>query len=116
MRIVGQYYFNDPDKAISSRYSAELEEIKTVITTVNAADYRSKLSKEKTMPGRVLYSPVALNKAFRSAFSALGWKNVRVKSDYSVEYYVGGYLPPAATKGAFRDMDFVKNKLGVEVQ
>jgi len=116
MRIVGRYYFNDPDKTISAQYAPELSEISAAVSAVNAADYLTKVSKEKTMPGRMLYSPTALNKAFRSAFTALGWKNVRVKSDYSVQYYIDGYLPPATAKGAFRDMDFVKNNLGVEVQ
>lgn len=116
MRIVGRYYFNDSQKTISAQYAPELEEISAAISAVNAADYLTKVSKEKTMTGRMLYSPTALNKGFRAAFTGLGWKNVRVKSDYSVEYYIDGYLPPSKTRGAFRDMDFVKNKLGVEVQ
>jgi hypothetical protein len=116
MRIVGMYHFNDSDKVIDSTYASEIAEIQSVISSVNASDYMTKVSKEKTMAGRMLYSPVALNGAFKIAFGKLGWKNVRVKSDYTTKYYVEDYKPTTTTRGAFRDMDFVKNKLGVEVQ
>lgn len=116
MRIVGEFHFNDEDRIIDSQYASELAEIRSVVDSINAADYLTKVSKEKTMQGRVLYSPIALNKAFHSAFTILGWKNKRVLSEYSTEYYIDGYKPLSITKGAFRDMDFVKNKLGVEVQ
>ena len=39
-----------------------------------------------------------------------------MKCDYPTEYYVAGYQPKPLRKGAFREMDFVKQKLGVEVQ
>lgn len=116
MRIVGKYHFNDPKKTIESRYKAELEEIRQVISLVNASDHLLKESKEKTMMGRLLYSPSRLNKAFSTAFRELGWTNQRVPSIYSTEYYLDDYVPISKTREAFRDMDFVKNKLGVEVQ
>jgi len=110
------YYFNDEDRIIDPQYASELAEIRTVVASINASDYLTKISQEKTMRGRVLYSPIAMNRAFHEAFTLLGWKNHRVLSEYPTEYYVDGYKPPSITKGAFRDMDFVKNKLGVEVQ
>jgi hypothetical protein len=39
-----------------------------------------------------------------------------VACDYSVDFYEKGYNPKKLNKGAFREMDFVKEKLGVEVQ
>ena len=116
MRIVGKYHFNDPEKIIESRYAAEIENVKQVVSYVNAADHLLKESKEKTMKGRLLYSPSRLNRAFGEAFRELGWINQRVPSLYSTEYYLDGYIPAPVSKRSFRDMDFVKNKLGVEVQ
>ena len=116
MRITGRHYYNGPDHSINDQHASELSEIITAIYAVNAADYRIQLSKEKTMEGRVLYSSTALHKAFRSAFAVLGWKNIRVQPDDSVQYYIGGYLPPATKRRAIRDMDFVKNRLVVQVQ
>jgi hypothetical protein len=39
-----------------------------------------------------------------------------VKCDYPTKYYRKGYDPKPLRKGAFREMDFVKDKLGVEIQ
>jgi hypothetical protein len=50
------------------------------------------------------------------AFLKLGWEKKRVHCEYPTQYYVEGYQMPQVSKGAFREMDFIKNKLGVEVQ
>jgi hypothetical protein len=39
-----------------------------------------------------------------------------VNCDYPTHYYTKDYKPKNLSKGAFREMDFVKGKLGVEVQ
>jgi hypothetical protein len=83
---------------------------------VDAALARTKVSKEKTMPGQMLYSPVALNAAFEAQLYPKGWKNLKVDCDYPTEHYLEDYEHRVTIKGAFRDMDFVKDKLGVEVQ
>ena len=41
---------------------------------------------------------------------------VRVPCEYSTSYYSMGYDPKRLRAGAFREMDFVKDWLGVEVQ
>lgn len=65
----------------------------------------------------MLFSPTELNQAFKAGFSESGWKPVRVTCNYSDEYYVEGYEPtPLKGPKPFREMDFVKQKLGVEVQ
>ena len=63
---------------ISSRHQEELKEIELIITEVNASRCKTKTSREKTMPGRKLYSPIALNKAFRKAFENRGWGKKRL--------------------------------------
>ena len=69
------------------------------------------------MAGKMLYSPVGLNKGFKQELFPLGWSNVKEQCQYSPAYYVDDYTPAIAKKVyPFRDMDFVKNKLGVEVQ
>ena len=68
------------------------------------------------MSGRILYNPKSLNAAFKNYLFPLGWKNSKVASTYSVDYYVGDYKSSASSKGAFREMDFVKNRVGVEIQ
>ena len=78
MRIAGVYPFNDGDKVINERYPHLVGEIESIIASVDASLYKIKASIEKTMPGRMLYSPVALNNAFKKEFSARGWKCQRV--------------------------------------
>jgi hypothetical protein len=39
-----------------------------------------------------------------------------VKCNYPTQFYTAGYQPKDLRKGAFREMDFVKQKLGLEVQ
>ena len=68
------------------------------------------------MAGRMLYSPIALNEEFKKYLNPKGWKNVKERCEYSTRYYVNNYKPEEKKIYPFRDMDFVKGKLGVEVQ
>ncbi len=116
MKIVGIYSFNGGAEAVQKKYAEELEEIKRILASVDAKKHKTKRSKEKTMRGKVLYSPRSLNKAISDDFLKLGWQKQRVYCDYPTQYYSEEYAPPPISKGAFREMDFIKNKLGVEVQ
>ncbi|GAB4471652.1 MAG: hypothetical protein Kow0088_05610 [Anaerolineales bacterium] len=116
MIIAGIYSFNWGEEIITSRYPTELGEVKQVIDAVDSTQCKTKTSREKTMPGRTLYSPRALNKAFTKEFGLRGWEKYKVQCDYPTEYYVSGFTPNSSSKGAFREMDFVKNRVGVEVQ
>jgi hypothetical protein len=116
MIVAGIYSFNGGKEVIQSQYAKELREIRQVIAAVDSAKHKTKVSKEKTMPGRVLYKPGSLNKAFREEFEERGWRKQKVPCEYPTDYYTRGYAPPASSKGAFREIDFIKNCLGVEVQ
>jgi len=124
MIIAGRYSFKRGIEEIEVRCPGLLREIEAVIAEVDSSEHFTKVSKEKTMPGKVLYSPTSLNKAFTRGFQAHGWRPVKVPCEYPTDCYVDGYRPPAGpiTKrrrsrpGEFREMDFVKDKFGVEVQ
>ncbi len=117
MRIAGIYSFNGGQEFVTERFPHELDELKKAIGSINAEDYKTKESEEKTMVGKMLYSPVGLNSAFKERLFPIGWANVKEVCEYSEKYYVEGYENQNKKKKyPFRDMDFVKNKLGVEVQ
>ena len=116
MIVAARYSFNHGSQVVAERYPSLLEEVEFVISEVIAEPCKVKVSEEKTMPGQVLYSPVELNKAFSSVFHALGWRKQRVSCRYSPEHYEGDYSPKAITRPGFREMDFIKDGLGVEVQ
>ncbi|PIQ88694.1 MAG: restriction endonuclease [Candidatus Omnitrophica bacterium CG11_big_fil_rev_8_21_14_0_20_42_13] len=115
MKIAGVYSFNKGKEIIEKNYPELLSEIKTIISSIDAGKYKVKKSKEKTMKGRLLFSPIELNNAFKTKFKKNKWKTIRVKCAYSSEHYLDGHKSKE-TKGAFREMDFVKDGLGVELQ
>lgn len=118
MRIAARYSFNNGEEEITTRFPELLSEIEDVIHGIDAHKLKTKKSKEKTKKLRMLFDPKALNKSFKAGFKEKeGWEPVKVPCVYSDEYYVDGYRPARIRgKGAFREMDFVKGKLGVEVQ
>lgn len=115
MKIRGIYSFNKGKEIIERNCPQLLDEVKNIISSVDASKYKNKKSKEKTMKGRLLYSPVKLNKIFKRQFAKYKWDPIKVDCSYPTKYYINGYQNKQ-TKGAFREMDFVKDNLGVEVQ
>lgn len=118
MKVVATYNFNYGEEIIKNQYKNELSELIQAINNIDASLYKTKESREKTMMGRLLYSPSEINTAFKCQLHPLGWKNYKQPCDYSLYgNYLDGYiLPPGSNQKPFRDMDFVKNKLGIEVQ
>ena len=119
MKIVAKYDFNGGKDAVMKKYRTEFQQIETAIKAIDAAQFKTKVSEEKTMPGRMLFSPGEINKEFKRLLAPTGWKNHKVSCDYSQGEYLRGYTPAKSSPvKPFRDMDFVKPgiKLGVEVQ
>jgi len=114
--VAARYSFAGGVKAVESRYPKLLKEIYDAIDSVDARQHKTKESKEKTMPGQMLYSPPKLNDAFKEYLYPRGWKSVRVGCDYATTHYLEDYKIRRPNRGAFREMDFVRDGLGVEVQ
>lgn len=115
MRIVARYDFNNGLAAVTNNYSDLYQEIVDAVSSVDADSCRTKRSREKTKTGKILYHPASMNRAFKDYLSKKEWTHSKILCDYPTEYYINGYQPEI-TRGAFRDMDFVKNRLGIEVQ
>lgn len=108
MKIVYEYSHLGGSEILHMRYPTCERQIYEVIATVHAS--RSKISQEKTMPGRELYSPGDMNRQFSEAFQARGYHELR--DTYTVTV-------PGSTieiPGAFKQIDFVWDKVLVEVQ
>lgn len=105
-------------------------QIKRVIGGIDAESCKTKVSKEKTMVGRLLYSPEALNTCFADGLSKLDWKESRtsywVTDDYSLIRKTL-HLPPKEQKAeiesagkraifSYNQTDFVKDRVAIEVQ
>ena len=111
-------------------HSNLLAEIKQVIATVDAEDCKTKVSQEERKQGRTLYSPPAMNNAFKEEFGKRGWQASRrtfwVAADEGLMRRIH-HLPAAEQKAAIEDAghvpiqsrnetDFVKDRVAVEVQ
>jgi hypothetical protein len=84
-------------------------EINSVIESIKGVE-RTKKSKEKTMRGKMLYSPVDLNKRFSEAFASLGYKELIDRFDIDIPGH------PFKIKNNYKQVDFAKGKVLCEVQ
>ncbi|MDO5565337.1 MAG: hypothetical protein Q4G59_01680 [Planctomycetia bacterium] len=78
MKIVAKYSFNGGLKTIESQFADLYKELTGVIETVDASNCKTKESLEKTMPGRLLYSPKLLNLEIKNRLQTYGWSNYRL--------------------------------------
>lgn len=62
MKIAAKYSFNGGADMVGNEFADELAEIVAAIESIDAESHRTKKSKEKTMPGRMLYSPQSIIK------------------------------------------------------
>lgn len=109
MKKVYEYSHLGGSEILQVRYPKLNHEIDHVIENIRELK-KLKRSKEKTMRGEMLYSPKDLNGRFESEFHKLGFHEIR--DTYTIT------LPNSqvAIPGAFKQIDFVKEKVLVEVQ
>ena len=108
MKIVYEYSHLGGAEILQVHHNKILKEINLIITEVKTK--RSKVSKEKTMKGRKLISPKDMNRQFRFSFNKRGYYELKDKYDIRIP------KSDSLIKGAFKQIDFVKNKVLVEVQ
>jgi len=105
-------------------------EIRAVIKSVNAKKCKTKVSKEKSMKGKLLYSPVEMNKTFKTLLKKRNWEESRVSywvtrneklirktlamspEDQKQEIMNAGETPIYS----YNQTDFVKDRVAIEVQ
>ena len=108
MRVVYEYSHLDGAEILQVRYPQGLRDIDEIIVQVVAR--QTKISEEKTMRGRRLFSPRDMNRQFKDAFKGRGYSELR---DYYTITMPGSDV---VIRGAYKQIDFVKGKVLVEVQ
>ena len=73
MEIAQKYSHLNGEEYLIVHHNSLYEEIKQVITDIDGADFFTKISKEKTIRGKMLLSPKGLNQAFNERFNKKGW-------------------------------------------
>ncbi len=108
MKVVYEYSHLGGAEIMQVRYPEHLREIYEVISEITAR--KIKISQEKTMKGKELYSPVDMNAQFKEAFERRNYKEL--KDTYTIT------IPDSEVQvsGAFKQVDFVKDKVLIEVQ
>jgi len=88
MRILQVYSHLNGHEWLSVHHPNIWKEIEAIIKPIDAEKYKTKVSKEKTMKGKLLYSPAALNKRFSEDFKKAEWEESRtsywVTDDYTL--------------------------------
>ncbi|GJQ31239.1 MAG: hypothetical protein HBSAPP04_00780 [Ignavibacteriaceae bacterium] len=131
MKIAQKYSHLNGEEYLIVHHKNLYEEIIEVISQIDATNFLSKVSEEKTMKGKMLFAPKQLNKEFEKNFKALNWFEKRY------QYYVTTdrlqlpkllELPYTAQKQfliesgvnepihSYKQTDFVKDGVAVEVQ
>ncbi|MGQ9457294.1 MAG: BglII/BstYI family type II restriction endonuclease [Anaerolineae bacterium] len=108
MRVVYEYSHLGGAEILQVRYPECERDIYEVIASVSAR--RSKVSQEKTKQGKRLYAPQDMNRQFREAFRSRGYQELR--DVYTIALPGSEITIP----GAFKQVDFVKDKVLIEVQ
>lgn len=112
MKVVTTYSFKGGEEYIKTHYAKELQEVYENIAALDATLCLTKESKEKTKVGKLLFSPVDMNNYLKLLFHEMGW------TKKSQEGKKRKFVEPrhAFGKGRFREMDGLKNEVGLEIQ
>lgn len=112
MKIVNTYSFKNGEAFLRKNHPEELEEVFETIEALDAILCLTKESKEKTKKGKLLFSPVDMNNYLKLVFHQKGW--TKKAQDGKKKKFIEPRH--AFGKGRFREMDGLKNKVGLEVQ
>lgn len=130
MKIVQFYSHLNGHEWLLVHHPEIWREIRSIISAVNAEKYKTKVSKEKGMKGKILYSPTALNARFSEDFQKAEWHESRtsywVTEDYDLIRKTL-HLPADKQKReievagrraifSYNQTDFVKQRVAVEIQ
>jgi len=131
MKIAQKYSHLNGEEYLMVHHKKEYREIQETIKSLNAKSLMTKKSKEKTMPGKMLFNPRALNKEFNKKFRKLDWNESRYKyfvttnRKHMEEMLTLSYKEQkdflfskgiASPLSSYKQTDFVKNEIAVEVQ
>ena len=130
MQIKARYSHLNGEEYLIVHRKQLWEEVQTVIAEVDAFACRTKVSKEKTMRGRMLFSPIDMNREFSDGLRRLAWSERRstfwVTDDEKILRGVYALTESEQRRAieeagltpimSYNQTDFVKDRVAVEVQ
>jgi hypothetical protein len=131
MKIIEKYSHLNGEEYLLVHHKKVYKEIIDIIQSIEAEKFRTKVSKEKTMKGKLLYNPDELNREFKRLFKEKDWKDVRYSYYVTTDYLIMQELITLPLekqkeflieKGvtspiySYKQTDFVKENIAIEVQ
>lgn len=130
MRVGGKYSHLNGEEYLLVHRPELWQEVEEVIAEVDAEACKTKVSKERTMRGKLLFSPADMNQAFKQGLQARGWTERRntfwVTADEKILRGIydktesqqrdaireAGHEPIMS----YNQTDFLKERVAIEVQ
>ena len=130
MHVGGKYSHLNGEEYLLVHRPDLWQEVQEVISEVDANACKTKVSKELTMRGKLLFSPTDMNRAFKQGLQARGWVERRntfwVTADQKILRGIydktgtqqrdaireAGYEPIMS----YNQTDFLKERVAIEVQ
>lgn len=131
MKIAQKYSHLNGEEYLIVHHKKLYQEIERVISAVDAESYKTKVSKEKTILDKLLYSPTEINVAFKDEFRKLAWEESRYNYYITLDRDLMEQSIPMTAKEqreflvangqkdpiySYNQTDFVKSMIAVEVQ
>ncbi len=131
MKIAKKYSHLNGEEFLIVHHPELYREIKEAIASVDAEMFRTKISKEMTMPGKALFSPKEINAEFKRILSKNEWRESRYSYYITLDRnLMEKSLSMSATEQkdflkkngedkpifSYNQTDFVKDEVAIEVQ
>ncbi len=131
MKIAQTFSHLNGEEYLIVHHNDRYDEIKSVIDSIDGNSFKTKLSAEKTMVGKTLYSPIELNEAFKKGFNDFDWKEKRYQYFLTTDRKLlpqllalpfeeqKQFLKDSGVQEpihSYKQTDFVKDGIAVEVQ
>ena len=131
MKIAQSYSHLNGEEYLIVHHKDLYDELRIIIENIDASVLMTKKSKEKTMVGKMLFSPIALNRVFIEKFREKEWFESRYKYYITTDRKLMQEIVPLPYEeqkehliengvqnplSSFKQTDFVKNGIAVEAQ
>jgi hypothetical protein len=131
MKIAQKYSHLNGEEYLIVHHKNLYDEIIAIIEGIDANVLMTKESKEKTMVGKMLFSPIALNRVFIERFREKEWYESRYKYYLTTDRKLMQEIVPLSYAeqrkhliengvtnplSSFKQTDFVKDGVAIEVQ
>jgi len=130
MKIAQKYSHINGEEYLLVHHQKEYKQIKDVIESIDVHKHKTKISEGKGRDVQLLYNPSTLKTEFKKRLNTLNWNKGRrdfhVSTNFAIVNTIDSFSYKKQRKylesrehplhNSYNQIDFIKNKIGVEVQ